>query len=59
MEKISQSELLKKLEDPNVSTDEISQYFRPAQEKSRPFSPLFELDPSKVDMATSDEPELQ
>jgi len=58
MEKISQSELLDKLEDPHVSTDEISQYFRPAQGKLRPYSPLFEIDPSRVDMTNPDEPEL-
>ena len=51
MEKISRAELVAKLNDTSIPIGELSQYYRPAPGRSRPFSPRFEIDPSKVELS--------
>lgn len=49
--KISYSELLNKLNDPDVSVDEVQKYFKETPDRTQPFTPRFAIDESKVDLS--------
>jgi hypothetical protein len=50
-DKISCAELMRRFSDPNLSAEEIEQYFKEVPNKAQPFSPRFEINENRVDLS--------